>query len=77
MLPTVQGNTDVYLIPGDPVEQVRAPDVFNLIFKTLGINAVLVPVHVAPADMLRPLCARPSWPKTSRACSWPSPTSRW
>lgn len=51
MLPTVQGNTDVYLIPGDPVEQVRAPDVFNLIFKTLGINAVLVPVHVAAGDI--------------------------
>jgi shikimate dehydrogenase len=51
MLPTIQGNTDVYLIPGDPVEQVRAPDVFNLIFKTMGINAVLVPVHVAAADI--------------------------
>lgn len=51
MLPTVQGNTDVYLIPGDPVEQVRAPDVFNLIFRTLGINAVLVPVHVAAGDI--------------------------
>jgi len=51
MLPTVQGNTDVYLIPGDPVEQVRAPAVFNLIFRTLGINAVLVPAHVAAADI--------------------------
>ena len=51
MLATVQGNTDVYLIPGDPVEQVRAPDVFNLIFRTLGINAVLVPVHVAAGDI--------------------------
>jgi len=51
MLPTIQGNTDVYLIPGDPVEQVRAPDVFNLIFKTMGINAVLVPVHVAAGDI--------------------------
>ena len=33
------------LIPGDPVEQVRAPQVFNLIFKALGINAVQVPPH--------------------------------
>ena len=47
----VTGNTDVYLILGDPVEQVRAPESFNLIFATLGINAVLVPVHVAPADV--------------------------
>jgi shikimate dehydrogenase len=51
MLPTIQGNTDVYLIPGDPVGQVRAPEVFNLIFKTLGIDAVLVPVHVAAGDI--------------------------
>lgn len=51
MLSTIDGKTDVYLIPGDPVEQVRAPEVFNLIFRTLGINAVLVPVHVAAADI--------------------------
>jgi shikimate dehydrogenase len=36
MLSTIQGNTDVFLIPGDPVEQVRAPEVFNLVFRTLG-----------------------------------------
>ncbi|MES2414628.1 MAG: shikimate dehydrogenase [Pseudomonadota bacterium] len=47
MLQTIHGTTDVYLIPGDPVEQVKAPEVFNLIFRTLGINAVLVPVHVS------------------------------
>ena len=48
---TIQGSTDVYLISGDPVEQVRAPEVFNLIFRTLDINAVLVPVHVALQDI--------------------------
>ena len=47
----INGNTDVYLILGDPVEQVRAPESFNLIFATLGIDAVLVPVHVAAADV--------------------------
>ncbi len=51
MFSSIQGNTDVFLIPGDPVEQVRAPEVFNLIFRTLGINAVLVPVHVAATDI--------------------------
>ena len=40
MLSTIQGNTDVYLVTGDPVEQVRAPDVYNLLFGKLGINAV-------------------------------------
>ncbi len=51
MLSIIQGSTDVYLIPGDPVEQVRAPEVFNRIFQALRINAVLVPVHVAAADI--------------------------
>jgi shikimate dehydrogenase len=51
MLSTINGQTDVYLIPGDPVEQVRAPEVFNLIFRTLGINAVLVPVNVVAGDI--------------------------
>lgn len=45
------GSTDVYFILGDPVEQVRAPESFNLIFSTLGINAVLVPVHVPAAKV--------------------------
>ncbi len=49
---TIDGKTDVFLIAGDPVEQVRAPHVFNLIFKTIGINAVLVPVHVAARDIV-------------------------
>ena len=48
---TINGDTDVFLIPGDPVEQVRAPQVFNLIFKTLGINAVLVPARVKAQDI--------------------------
>ena len=48
---TIDGQTDVFLIPGDPVEQVRAPQVFNLIFKTLGINAVLVPARVKAIDI--------------------------
>jgi len=52
MFPSVNGSTDVYLILGDPVEQVRAPESFNLIFSTLGINAVLVPVHL-PAQAVQ------------------------
>lgn len=47
----VDGKTDVYIILGDPVEQVRAPESFNLIFATLGMNAVLVPAHVAIAEV--------------------------
>ena len=42
--PAISGTTDVYLILGDPVEQVRAPESFNPIFASMGIDAVLVPV---------------------------------
>lgn len=51
MFSIINGSTDVYLICGDPVEQVKAPEVFNLVFKRLGINAVLVPANVAAADI--------------------------
>lgn len=50
-VPTITGTTDVYMILGDPVEQVRAPESFNRIFALMGINAVLVPVRVAPVDL--------------------------
>ena len=48
---SVNGSTDVYLILGDPVEQVMAPDIFNPLFAQRGINAVLVPVCVAPDNL--------------------------
>ena len=50
-VPQITGATDVYLIIGDPIEQVRAPESFNRIFALLGINAVLVPVQVSPAGL--------------------------
>lgn len=50
-MPPVNGSTDVYLIVGDPVEQVQAPAVFNQVFATMGINAILVPVHVTPENL--------------------------
>ena len=42
----ITGHTTLYLIPGDPVSQVRAPEVFNLVFRELGIDAALLPAHV-------------------------------
>lgn len=49
--PQISGNTDVYLILGDPVEQVLAPEIFNPIFARFGLDAILVPVQVAPAEL--------------------------
>ena len=49
----ITGTTRVFLILGDPVAQVRAPEVFNHLFERHGIDAVLVPANVAPADFAR------------------------
>lgn len=50
-MPRVTGKTALYLIVGDPVEQVKAPETFNPIFARHGIDAVLVPVQVAPEHL--------------------------
>lgn len=50
-MPRVTGRTALYLIVGDPVEQVKAPETFNPIFARHGIDAVLVPVQVAPKHL--------------------------
>lgn len=47
----ISGSTDVYLIVGDPVEQVKAPQAFNAIFARFEIDAVLVPAQVPPARL--------------------------
>lgn len=51
LVPPVSGSTDVYLILGDPVEQVLAPDIFNPLFARFGHDALLVPVQVAPKNL--------------------------
>ncbi|MEU6595175.1 shikimate dehydrogenase [Streptomyces sp. NPDC046881] len=49
--PRITGRTRLFAVLGDPVEQVRAPELLNPVFAGLGVDAVLVPVH-APADRL-------------------------
>jgi len=46
----ITGRTRVFLILGDPVAQVRAPEAFNHLFARHGVDAVLVPALVAGAD---------------------------
>ena len=47
----VNGATRLNVIIGDPIAQVRAPRGVTQSFAARGINAILVPVHVAPADL--------------------------
>ena len=46
----IGGNTSLYLIPGDPIGNVRLPRMFNRVFERFGIDAVLAPVQVQPRD---------------------------
>ncbi len=46
----ITGTTRVFLILGDPVAQVRAPEVFNHLFRKHGADAVLVPAQVPVAQ---------------------------
>ena len=48
---TITGSTRVFMIVGDPVAQVRAPEVYNHLFQRHGVDAVLVPMKVTPAQL--------------------------
>ena len=50
-LPSITGNTRLYAIVGDPIEQVRSPEVYCHELARAGIDAVLVPVHIAAGDV--------------------------
>jgi shikimate dehydrogenase len=50
-LPGISGATRVYALLGDPIAQVRAPALLNPVLARRGTDAVLVPVHVAAADL--------------------------
>ena len=46
----LNGSTSAYLIPGDPITNVRLPRMFNSVFARFGIDAVLVPMQVPARD---------------------------
>lgn len=48
----ISGTTRVFYILGDPVAQVRAPEVYNHLFQEHGIDAVVVPLKL-PASALQ------------------------
>jgi shikimate dehydrogenase len=48
----IDGNTLIFATPGDPVAQVRLPEVMEAVFAALGVNAVWVPMHVGPEGLV-------------------------
>ncbi len=59
----ITGSTKIFGVIADPIAHVRAPMVFNPAFEELGIDGILVPLHIKPdnlADSLRALAAMPN-----------------
>jgi shikimate dehydrogenase len=50
MLSFPNGETRVHLILGDPVAQTKSPSGLTTEFVSRGVNAICIPVHVAPVD---------------------------
>lgn len=46
MTARITGTTRLYAIIGDPISQVRSPEVFTARFAQAGIDAVMLPMHV-------------------------------
>lgn len=51
MLETYSGATRIYPIIGDPIAQVKSPVSMTRGFAERGYDGIVVPIHVAPADV--------------------------
>ena len=49
----VNGKTRIFGIVGHPIEQVRSPEMITAELVSRGLNSLMVPVHVLPADFDR------------------------
>ncbi len=56
-IPSPTGTTRLYAILGDPIAQVKGPTLMNRLFTQLGVDAVMVPVHVRPEALQAVLAA--------------------
>jgi len=50
-MPEITGTTRLIAIIADPIAHVRTPQVMNRRFLELGIDAVMVPLHVSPGSL--------------------------
>jgi shikimate dehydrogenase len=48
---SMTGRTRLYAIVGDPIEQVRSPQVYCAEFAKAGVDAVLVPMHISADEI--------------------------
>lgn len=47
----ITGNTRIFGIVADPIHHVKTPQVMNANFERLGVDAVLIPMHVGPEGL--------------------------
>ena len=50
MLESYSGASRVYFILGDPIAQVKAPEGVTAALRARGVDAIVVPIHVAAVD---------------------------
>lgn len=44
----INGETRLYAIVGDPIVQVKSPELYSELFAAAGMNAVMIPMHLLP-----------------------------
>ncbi|MEJ0071764.1 MAG: hypothetical protein WDO24_26985 [Pseudomonadota bacterium] len=49
--PLVTGRSRLYAIIGDPIEQVKSPEILNPMMRAAGKAGILVPMQIAPAKL--------------------------
>lgn len=50
-LSTLSGATRVFYVVGDPIAQVKSPAGMTAMLRERGLDGIVVPAHVAPADL--------------------------
>lgn len=50
-VPAITGRTRVLAIVADPIHHVKTPQRINELMRAQGVDAVMVPLHVAPGDL--------------------------
>ncbi|MEK8025937.1 shikimate dehydrogenase family protein [Pseudaquabacterium rugosum] len=48
----ITGKTGVFFMVADPIFQVRTPEIFNTVLPLCGVDAVMVPLHVTPDNLV-------------------------
>lgn len=64
-MPEITGRTQLIGVVGDPISQVRAPELLNPVLASRGLDAVVVPIHVPAGraeDFIRGASAVPNLP---------------